>query len=146
MNASRKKDREAIAALMIATATDLGATVERRDEPRNPGFRGQSITLDFALNGVGALLSINDLYGGDGGLISWYNVREYSPPEEGYPFGRPTPVCNFSPDFNAGVGSFQPRPHHKATSQGSWQWLQVCLDTGFKLARDNMALTPAGES
>ncbi len=146
MNASRKKDREAIAALMIATATDLGATVERRDLPRNPGYRGQSITLDFALNGVGAMLSINDLHGGDRALISWYNARECSPPEEGFPFGRSPPVRDFSPTFNARVGSFQPRPHHKVTSSGSWQWLQVCLDTGFRLARENKALTPAAES
>ncbi len=132
MNASRKKDREAIAALMIATATDLGATVERRDDPRNPGYRGQSITLRFSLNGVGAMVSIDDLHGGDGALIHWYNT-EY-------------PVRNFTGAFKGGIGSFQPRPHHKATSNGPWQWLQVCLDTGFKLALDNMALTPPAES
>jgi hypothetical protein len=139
MNASRKKDREAIAELMIATATDLGATVERRDEPRHAGFCGQSITLKFTLNGVGASMSINDLHGGETGLIHWYNAREYSPPEEGFPFGRSPPVRDFSGEFNRGVGSFHPRPHHKATSSGGWQWLQLCLDTGLRLARDGGA-------
>ena len=136
MNAARKKDREAIAAIMIATATDLGATVERRDSERNPGYRGQSITLDFALNGVGAMLSIDDLHGGDEALISWYNAH----------YDGAYRVRNFTGAFTAGVGDFNPRPHHKATSHGSWQWLQACLDAGFKLARDNMALTPDGES
>ena len=73
MNASRKKDREQIARNFITIAERCGATVERRDFPRKPGWYGAEIYLTFKLNGVAARLSISNLHGGERGLISWYN-------------------------------------------------------------------------
>lgn len=129
MNASRKKDREQIARNFIAIAERCGATVERHDFPRSLGWRGASIDLTFRLNGVGAQLSVSDLHGGERGLISWYN--EYL--ERGA-------TRYFTPAFNASVGDLgQFRPHHKATSGGSWSRLEMLLLGGLSHAAEKTA-------
>src|SRR6185312_12121045 len=73
LNASRKADRIRLANLLIGLGEYYGATIERRDQPANPGWRGQSIELMFKLNGVGATVTISNLHGGDHAIISWYN-------------------------------------------------------------------------
>jgi hypothetical protein len=124
MNASRKKDREQIARNINAIADRCGATVERRDFPRSAGYSGAGIDLSFKLNGVAARLSISDFHGGDRGLISWYN--DYL--ERGA-------TRYFTPAFNAAVDCLaQPRPHHKATSYGSWTRLEILLIGGLSHA------------
>ncbi len=141
MNAGRKKDREAIAAMFQSVADKFGAKVERRDTPRNPGYSGASIDLTMALNGVGALMSIDDLHGTGEGMASWYNARAYSPPEPGYPFGKASPCRNFSPSFNVAVGENMHafRPHHKATSYDTWEMLAARVQAGLRHAANNTA-------
>lgn len=124
MNAARKKDREQIARNFIAIAERCGAKVERRDAGPNPGYRGASVGLRFTLNEVGASVSVDNLHGGGEALIHWHN--DYS--ERG-------PARDFSPAFNCVVGDLtQPRPHHKATSGGSWARLEMMLLGGLSHA------------
>ena len=75
MNASRKKDRAAIARDFVAIAERFGAAIERREEPRNIGYCGAGICLQFSLNGVGATVSISDLHGGKEALVSCPAMR-----------------------------------------------------------------------
>lgn len=130
-NASRKADREYIAGVLINIAEKYGAQVERRDDGPNPGFRGASITLGFTLNGVGAMIDINNLHGGDHALIHWYNTEEY-------------PARNFTSRFCGVVGSHShSRPHHKATScPNDWFALAMMLDGGLCLANQGSAFDP----
>jgi len=74
-NASRKADREKIAFALAAIARVHGASIERRDEPANNGYSGAGIVLNFALNGVGAMVDIDNLHGGTWALISWSASR-----------------------------------------------------------------------
>jgi hypothetical protein len=140
MNASRKKDRESIAAMFQAAADKFGASVERRESPRNPGYSGASIDLTITLNGVGVQVSIDDLHGPGEGMASWYNARKYSPPEPGYPYGKASPCRNFSPSFNVAVGDLShARPHHKATSYDAWDVLAAKVQAGLRHAANNTA-------
>lgn len=127
--ASRKADREFIARALIGLMGRHGAQVERRDDGPNPGYHGASIALRFSLNGVGAMLDIDNLHGGDWALISWHNT-EY-------------PARNFTSRFCVNVGDLAyrvipdrpPRPHHKATSHPrDWYSLAMMLDAGLCLA------------
>ena len=148
MNARRKADRESIARMFVEVAEKFGAVVERRDEPRNPGFSGAGICLSFEMNGVGARVSIDDLHGGDGGLISWYNERGYIRPADGEPgFGSwRYPVRNFSSRFNVAVGdTVARRPHHKATSIGDWEVLAAYLQAGLRHAANGTAFIEESE-
>lgn len=125
LNARRKPDREKIAAVLIDAAESFGADVERHDGERNPGYHGQSIDLSISLNGVGALIDIDDLHGGERALIHWHNT-EY-------------PARDFAAGFNAAIADYNYRPHHKATSNGGWSTLAELLKAGLRLARDGNA-------
>ena len=125
--ASRKADREFIARALIGLIERHGAQVERRDDGPNPGYHGASIALRFSLNGVGAMLDIDNLHGGDWSLIHWHNT-EY-------------PSHNFTSRFCVNVGDLgRSRPHHKATSHPKdWYSLAMMLDAGLCLAAQNQA-------
>lgn len=129
-NARRKADREAIAAELTAIGERHGAVVTRRDMPRHVGWCGAGIDLGFSLNGVGAGISIDDLHGGDHSLISWHY--------RGLEIGDAVPVL--TPAFNSAVGNYASRPHHKATTSGTWQRLAEALDAGLALAAAGQAL------
>jgi len=120
--ASRKADRENIAAVLVEIAATYGAAVERRDDGPNPGYRGASIALSFSLNGVGANVDIDNLHGGKTVLIHWYNTE--------------FPARNFTQRFERCVLSrLSYRPHHKATSHpADWYSLSMALDAGLMLA------------
>lgn len=135
--ASRKADREFIARALIGLMERHGAQLERRDDGPNPGYRGASICLRFSLNGVGAMLDIDNLHGGDWALIHWHNT-EY-------------PARNFTSRFCVNVGDLAyqvipdrpPRPHHKATSHPrDWYSLAMMLDAGLCLAASREAFAP----
>jgi hypothetical protein len=129
MNASRKKDRESIAAMFQAAADKFGASVERNESPRNPGYSGASIDLTITLNGVGVQVSIDDLHGPGEGMASWYN--DYT---------QRAPCRNFSPSFNVAVGDLShARPHHKATSYDAWDVLAAKVQAGLRHAANNTA-------
>jgi hypothetical protein len=125
--ASRKADREFIARALIGLMERHGAQVERRDDGPNPGYRGASICLRFTLNGVGAMLDIDNLHGGDWSLIHWHNTKY--------------PTRNFTSRFCVCVGEHGNfRPHHKATSQpADWYSLAMMLDAGLMLAARGQA-------
>lgn len=128
--ASRKADREFIACALIGLMARHGAQFERQDDGPNPGYHGASICLRFALNGVGAMLDIDNLHGGDWSLIHWYNT-EY-------------PARNFTSTFCVAVGDLgRTRPHHKATSHPhDWYSLVIHLDAGLCLAARGDAFEP----
>jgi hypothetical protein len=98
--------------------------------PRNIGYSSAGIDLSFRLNGVGVMLSIDDLHGPGGGLASWFNdCREFG-----------AKVRNFSPSFNAAVGDLHhSRPHHKATSYDTWETLAARVQAGLRHAANNTA-------
>jgi len=129
-NASRKGDREVLAGVLVRIAEKQGAEVERRDTPRNPGYSGAGIDLKFELGGVGAILSIDDLHGGDHALISWFNTQY--------------PSRNFTTRFCVCVGDRgQFKPHHKATScPADWFSLAMFLEGGLMLAARGEAFEP----
>jgi hypothetical protein len=131
-SASRKADREFIVNTLLGLMERHGAEVERRDDGPNPGYHGHSIALRFTLNGVGAMLDIDDLHGGEWSLIHWHNT-EY-------------PARNFTSRFCVCVGGVTSyRPHHKATSQpGTWYSLAMFLDAGLCLAARGEAFDEAG--
>jgi len=128
--ASRKADREFIARALIGLMKRHGAQVERRDDGPNPWYRA-SIALRFSLNGVGAMLDIDNLHGGDWSLIHWHNTEH--------------PARNFTTRFCVNVGDLgRSRPHHKATSQPQdWYSLAMLLDAGLCLAARGDAFEPA---
>jgi len=130
LKASRKLDRELLASALLALAERHGAEVERQDTPRNPGYSGAGIDLRFELNGVGAMVGIDDLHGGEYSLISWFNTKY--------------PSRNFTTRFCVCVGDTPSRiPHHKATScPADWFSLAMFLDAGLMLAARGGALEP----
>lgn len=150
LTARRKGDRETIAAAYRAIAQRHGATVTQRDEPPHPGYSGASIALSFKLNGVGGSVDVDDLHercGSAGGLLSWYNdSRQLEPTSDAYPIGRWSPARNFSPAFNSAARDYKGRPHHKATSVGSWAALGDMLDRCLALAASGDAFIAEDES
>lgn len=125
LNASRKADREALALAFETIARAHGATVVRREEKPCAGYSGAGIYLNFTLGGVGVQTSISNLHGGFHGLASWFN--DYSDGHRG--------ARDFSGTFNAAVGEYSGRPHHKATSCGrDWLALAKYLDAGLRVA------------
>lgn len=130
LHAGRKAEREALAMAFEAIARAHGAEIERRESPPNPGYCGAGIDLRFSLNGVGAMVDIDNLHGGDHVLVCWHNT-EY-------------PSRNFTARFCACVGeSGNHRPHHKATSCPSdWYSLAMMLDAGLYLAARGEAFEP----
>ncbi len=121
LSARRKADRAKIAATFRAVAEKFGAGVEERQEPRNVGYSGAGVRLNIAWAGVGAMIDVDDLHGGDFALIHWFNTAY--------------PARHFSSAFNVAVGDLShPRPHHKATSSGTWDMLAARLQAGLRHA------------
>jgi hypothetical protein len=126
---TRQADREKIADALEAVATDLGATVERRE-----GTMGRrDVQLNFTLNGVGASIwLLAGLHGGNRAIINWYN--EYSDTHR--------KAENFSYAFNVVTRSANDgwRSHHKATSiPDDWDGLRDYLREGLVLAAEGRA-------
>lgn len=123
LNASRKGDREALALALQMLASNRGAQVERKDGPRNVGYHGASIDMRFSLNGIGAMIDIDDIHGGAYATIHWHNSA-------------PARARVFSGRFNTCVGDLgQYQPHHKATScPRDWYSLAMFMDAGLLLA------------
>jgi len=142
LKASRKADRQRIAAEFIRIAERFGATVTQRDEPPHPGYSGAQINLSFKLEGVGAQVSISDLHerhGSPGGLVSWYNEQEPGEWQARRTAGLDG-VKHFAPGFNTAVGEMNgSRHHHKATSCGSWDLLAARLQAGLRKAASRTA-------
>jgi hypothetical protein len=133
LSAGRAADREQLCLALWTIASAHGATISRRDDGRNPGWRGPEISLRIALNGVGALVDISDLHGGDHGLIHWHN--DYSESRD---------TRNFAGAFKAAVSSFgSGSPHKATTSSDSWQGLAKALDAGLCLASRGEAFAPS---
>mgnify|MGYP006342665815 FL=1 len=129
LNASRKADRKRIAAEFIRIAQNFDAEVLIRDEPANPGYSGQGTHFSARLNGVGVSCSIDNLHGGEEDLLSWFND-----------YRQGLAVRDFSPRFNTAVGEQgHGRPHHKATSGGSWDLLAARLQAGLRHAANGTA-------
>lgn len=129
LDAGRKADREKIARILIDLAKRHGAQVERRDESPNLGYHGAGIHLVFAVGGVGASLSVDNLHGGGTSLISWFNT-DYPPRDFSALFG----ICVGSPPGNR---------HHKATSlPRDWYSLAMFLEGGLLLAARGDAFEP----
>lgn len=129
LNASRKADRKRIAAEFTRIAQNFDAEVTTTDEPANPGYSGQSIHLTARLNGVGVTCSIDNLHGGEEDLLAWFND-----------YRQGLAVRYFSPRFNTAVGEQgHGRPHHKATSGGSWDLLAARLQAGLRHAANGTA-------
>jgi hypothetical protein len=131
LDASRKADREELARVLITIGQKHGATYERHEEPRNPGYHGASIHLRFELNGVGCTLNIDNLFGGAETLVHWFNT------ERG-------PARKFTFRFNQNVGARNTCIlHHKATSNPrGWYALAMFLDAGLCLAARGEAFEP----
>lgn len=123
-NAGRKADREALALALETIATAHGATVKRQERGPNRGYHGGSIGLQIALNGVGAMIDVNNIHGGAYALIHWHN--DYS---DGF-------KCrDFTSRFAAAVRAFSGRSPHKATTGGAdWFALATALDAGLCMA------------
>lgn len=121
-NANRAPEREVLAMAFTLLAEARGATVERRDSEATPGFSGKGIDLLISLNGVGAMVDIDNLHGGMFALIHWYNSE--------------CRARTFSPRFCVTTGGREPyRMHHKATSfPADWYSLAMFLDGGLLLA------------
>lgn len=122
LKASQKRGRECIANALEEISMRHGAKVERRETGRNPGYSGAGIDLRIDCKGVGAMIDIDDLHGGDWVLIHWYNTVH--------------PSRNFTARFRVAVGDHgQTRPHHKSTSHPrDWYSLAMMLDAGLLLA------------
>lgn len=133
-DAGRKSGREYIAEAICAIVERHGATVERHESPTVVGFGGAGIDLRFSLKGVGAMIDIDDLFGGSRSLIHWHNT-EY-------------PSRNFTTRFCRLVGSdCLRRPFPKATSRpADWYSLAMRLDAGLCLALANEAFVPVVDS
>lgn len=120
--ASRKSDREFIARALCAIVERHGATVTCTEQ------RWREVALDFDLNGVGALVHIDDCFGGYRSLVHWYC-------RGGSKFSKR--FCRMIGDLRHG------RPHHKATSCPSdWYSLAMFLDAGLCLAARGEAFEP----
>jgi hypothetical protein len=122
LKAGQKRGREMLANALTDIATKHGASVERKHSSATRGYCGQSIDLRIACKGVGAMIDINDLHGGEWVLIHWFNADH-----EGH---------KFTSRFGTVVGSGgNGRPHHKATSHPrDWYSLAMMLDGGLQLA------------
>lgn len=122
LRASRQHDRTLIADHLTELATVHGASVERTHSNGTPGYCGQGIDLRIECKGVGAMVDISDLHGGEWVLISWYGTEHR---------GR-----NFTSAFSLAVrDGGNGRPHHKATSHPrDWSSLAKMLDGGLMLA------------
>ncbi|MFL6707975.1 MAG: hypothetical protein ACJ8HI_07190 [Massilia sp.] len=120
--ASRKADREQLAMAFRTIGSARGATVEQQHRNGTPGYCGHGIHLRFACKGVGAMVDISDLHGGEWVLIHWYNDTH--------------PARDFTTRFNVAVSSGgNGRPHHKATSHPrDWSSLANMLDGGLRIA------------
>lgn len=130
LRASRQHDRTLIADKLTEIACSHGATVERQHTSRNPGYCGAGIDLTIACKGVGAMIGIDDLHGGEWVLISWYGTEHR---------GR-----NFSSAFRIAVGETDGQPHHKATSHPrNWNNLANCLNSGLRIAARGEAFEAA---
>lgn len=132
-DAARKADREFIARAILAIVERHGAAVEKHDEPATVGYCGAGIALRFRLNGVGAMIDLDNLHGGGWSLISWHNAGD-------------GPVRDFSARFCRVVCDLPPRKrlHHKATSQpADWYSLAMMLDAGLCLAARGEAFEAA---
>lgn len=129
LSASRKHDRTLIADALTEIALKHGATVERRHSNATRGYCGQGIDLHFACKGVGAMVNINDLHGGEWVLIHWFN--------DAYP------ALNFTSAFTLAVrDGGNGRPHHKATSHPrNWHSLAMMLDGGLMSANRGEAFS-----
>jgi hypothetical protein len=133
LNGGRKAEREILAMAFETIAVAHGAAVERREEGPNPGFRGHSIGLRIALNGVGAMVNIDDLHGGSRALIHWYN--DYSEGRQ---------CRDLTARFKTHVRAFGGGSPHKATTGGAaWADLALCLDAGLLLAARGEAFEPS---
>lgn len=130
MNAGRKADREYITAELLKIASNRGASAECREEPRNIGYHGATIHLEFRSNGVGAMIDVDNLYEGQCTCIHWFNSN--------------FPVQNFTRQFKSGVLAVsRMRAFHKATSiPPDWFSLAMALDAGLMLAQRGEALEP----
>jgi hypothetical protein len=119
---SRKHDRTLIADHLTELAIAHGATVERQHKEPVRGYCGQGIDMRFACKGVGAMVDISDLHGGEWALISWFNDTH--------------PSRNFTSAFSLAVrDGGNGRPHHKATSHPrDWSSLANMLDGGLRIA------------
>lgn len=133
LNAGRKNDRESLALLFEAIAAARGASVERRFGGNNPGWRGQEICLNIALNGVGVSVAFSNLHGGDHSLLHWHND---------YCERRPCGI--FTGAFRSAVcASGGGLATHKATTFcGHWYGLAMCLDAGLLIAARGDAFEP----
>jgi hypothetical protein len=123
-NASRKADREAIARALCAIAAEQGAEIRRKESGGCLGFCGKGIDLRFSLNGVGAMIDVDNLHGGQFAIISWFNDGS-------------SPCRNFSDRFNRCVGDLPLGrvPHHKASSvPADWYSAAMFLSAGLMLA------------
>lgn len=121
LNAGRKADREVLATAFETIARAHGATIERREDKPNPGFRGCEISLRIALNGVGAHVDFSDLHGGSQALIHWFNT-EY-------------PARDLTQHFAVAVRAGGNRSSHKATSfSDDWYGLAMAFDAGLQSA------------
>lgn len=122
-----KKGRESVYALFVPLFEKHGVVWERTDEPPSPGYSGASIHIDAHLSGVGFMVDIDSMFAkGTEGMVSWFN-KIY-------------PVRNFSHAFNVAVGETQiMRPHHKATTFGSWSKVIERVDRGLALAKSDSA-------
>lgn len=123
-SAKRKHEREVLALIFETIATNRGAAVAvNRD--------GKAIDMQISLNGVGVMLNIDDIHGGDYALLHWYNA------ERG--------ARNFTTRFCVVVGSSSSaKPHHKATSfPADWYSLAMHLDGGLLLAARGEAFDQA---
>lgn len=145
-NARRAADREKIAAGFVAVAEKFGAAIERRNTTGTAGYCGAGIDMTFRLNGVGASVSIDNLHGGDYALISWFNDYSAQPRPANGEYMR-LKTFNFDRGFVVAVGCEPcPRPHHKATSFGTWDLLAARLQAGLRKARDGLAFVAEMES
>lgn len=130
LTASRKEEREALAMALECIAHGHGADVLRRYTSPSPGYSGAGIDLHFSLNGVGAMVDIDNLHGGTYALISWFNT-ERGPRD-------------FTTRFCVNTGNLtQTRRHHKSTScPNDWYSLAMMLDAGLYLAARGEAFEP----
>lgn len=134
LNAGRKPEREILALALETIAKVHGAKVERREEAPNPGFRGHSVGLRIALNGVGAMVNVDNLHGGACALIHWHND-----------YGEGRRECrDLNSHFAVAVRASSGRSPHKATTCcDDWYALALCLDAGLLLAARGEAFEPS---
>lgn len=125
LSAKRKAEREKIAAAFEQVAAKHGAEFERENSPRFNGWHGPGIDITAKLNGVGGSLDIDDLHGGDGALISWYNASY--------------PARDFSASFMCAAGDVCRGPHHKASSHGDWQRMLRQFDAALAVVAEGRA-------